>query len=403
MSRLAALAGRLRSPHAIGLLFVANGLSMPALWPRFPQIKDAVGADEATFGLALLGTGFGGIVGSAVAPWVVGRLGARRAAVAFAIVLAAATVLVGFAGSVAALFGAFAVMGVSDGVADMTQNHLMFEVQRTTARSLTSRMHALWSIGALVGAAVGTGAAASGVSVVTQSVALAVVAWVLVGGGSWLLARRWTDPVPPDVEARVEDEVAEPAPRRRGSRWGMVVGAALAVAAVEGVANEWSALTLRDGIGASDGLAGVGPTAFAAAMLLGRLLGDRVIDRIGVEATSRAGGGLVAVGAGLGLVGAVVLEAPLLLVAGLAASGVGAAVLFPAMLAAGDRLDASGRGVAVAASASRAGFLAVPLVVGGLAELAGLPVAFGLLPVAGLAVLVLLPRALRRGDRPVVA
>lgn len=396
MSRFAAVAGRLRLPHAIGLLFVANGLSMPALWPRFPQIKDTVGADEAVFGLALLGTGLGGIVGSAVAPWVVRRLGARRAAVVFAVVLAAATVLVGFAGSVVALFGAFAVMGVSDGVADMTQNHLMFEVQRTTTRSLTSRMHALWSVGALVGAAVGTAAAARGVSVVAQSVGLAVVAWALVGGGAWLLERRWVGPVPPVVEAEVESSAAAPPVRRRwGGRWGMVVGAAVAVAAVEGVANEWSALTLRDGLGASDGLAGAGPTAFAAAMLLGRLLGDGVIDRIGVGATSRAGGGLVAVGAGAGLVGAVALDAPALLVAGLVLAGVGAAVLFPAMLAAGDRLDATGRGVAVAASASRAGFLAVPVLVGGVADVAGLPVAFSLLPLAGVAVLVVLPRALR--------
>jgi fucose permease len=160
------------------------------------------------------------------------------------------------------------------------------------------------------------------------------------------------------------------------------------------VGNEWSALTLRDGFGAGALVAGAGPTAFAGAMLVGRLVGDRVIDRIGIEAASRVSGALVAVGAGAGLVGAAALDLPVLLVAGLVAAGIGAAVLFPSMLAVGDRLDASGTGVAVAASASRVGFLAVPVVVGTIADAVGLPVAFGLMPLAGVAVALVLPRAL---------
>ncbi len=324
--------------------------------------------------------------------------------------LAGMTVLVGLAGSVPALFGAFALMGLTDGVADMAQNHLMFEVQRTTSRSLTSRMHALWSSGALVGTTGGTVAAAVGISVVTQSLGFAVAGWALIAAGAWVLRRRdFGDrgaPIPAatpvDPASGVAEEPVATAPaagrrsRRRPGRWVGVVVAAVAVAAVEGVANEWSALTLRDGLGASALVAGAGPTAFAGAMLVGRLLGDRVIDRVGVEAASRASGALVAVGAGAGLLGASLLDVPLLLVAGLVAAGIGAAILFPSMLAVGDRLDATGTGVAVAASASRVGFLTVPVVVGSLAGAVGLPVAFALMPLAGLAVAVVLPRALTR-------
>lgn len=399
---MTALAGRVRPTHAIGLLFVANGLSLPALLPRFPQVKDAVGAADATFGLALVGTGVGGIVGSALAPVVVRWLGPRRAAVAFALALAAMTILVGLAGSVVALFGAFAMMGVSDGVADMTQNHLMFEAQRTVTRSLTSRMHALWSVGALVGAASGTVAAARDVSVVAQTAGLAVVALLLVGVAARGLRR--LGPVARDLPA---DDPVELPPgsgtrgrrRRWGATWGRVVVAAVAVAAIEGVANEWSALTLRDGLGATAALAGAGPTAFAGAMLAGRLLGDRMIDRLGVGAAARGGAVMVVVGAGLGLAGATLLDQPVWLVAGLGVAGVGAATLFPSMLAAGDRLDRSGTGVAVASSAARLGFLVVPVLVGSAADAWSLPVAFGLLPVAGLAAAVLLPWALRSEAR----
>lgn len=385
---------RVRPTHAIGLLFVANGLTMPALWPRFPQVKDAVGADAATFGLALLGTGVGGILGSALAPLVVRWLGARRAALVSSVVLAATTILVGLAGSVVALFGAFAMMGVLDGVADITQNHLMFEAQRTSHRSLVSRMHALWSLGALAGTAGGTVAAALSVTVLTQTVGFVVLGFALVGAAVSGVSRLPSPGAPPERVAE-PGAVRRPALRRRASRWGAVVVAALAVSAVEGVANEWSALTLRDGLGASAVLAGAGPTAFAGAMLVGRLVGDRLIDHFGLVATARLGAWTVGLGSGLGLLVAVVLDQPVVLVAGLVVAGVGAATLFPAMLAAGDRLNATGAGVAVGSSAARAGFLVVPVVVGTVGDLAGLPVGFALLPLAGLLAVVVLPRALR--------
>lgn len=386
----------LRPTHAIGLLFVANGLTLPALWPRFPQVKDAVGAEATTFGLALLGTGVGGIVGSALAPLAVRGLGARRAATVSAVVLAAMTVLVALAGSVPALFGAFAMMGLMDGIADITQNHLMFEAQRTSHRSLVSRMHALWSVGALAGTAGGTLAAALAVSVLTQTVVFAVLGACLVG----LAARGVSRLTPTDHVASAPGTDAitgvAPRPRRRAARWASLVVAALAVAAIEGVANEWSALTLRDGLGASAAMAGAGPTAFAGAMLVGRLLGDRLIDRLGLESTARLGAWVVGLGSGLGLALAVALHQPVVLVVGLVVAGVGAATLFPTMLAAGDRLEASGAGVAVASSAARAGFLVVPVVVGAVGDLAGLPVGFALLPLAGVMAVIMLPVALRR-------
>lgn len=389
--------------RAVGMLFFANGLSMPALLPRLPQVRDAVGADPAAFGLALLGTGVGGIAGSVLTPRVLDRWGPRRAAVGFALVLAGATVLVGAAASVPALFAALGVMGLTDGIADISQNHLMFEVQRTSRRSLISRMHALWSTGAVVGAGIGTAAAAAGISVLVQTAGLAVVAWAIVLVA--VPALRW--------HADVDRPVPTPDPQGattatsrlgRGRRWVLVAVAAVTVAAVEGIANEWSALTLRDGLGAGPALAGAGPLAFAAAMLAGRLLGDRAIDAWGRATTARAGAAAVVVGSGAGLGLATLVGSPVPLVAGLAVAGVGAATLFPSMLSAGDHVDATGRGVAVAASSARAGLLGVPLVMGGVAQAVGFTAAFVLLPVVGVVAGLALPAALGRGaDRDPVA
>lgn len=384
--------------RAVALLFLANGLAMSWL-PRLPQVKDAIGADAGTLGLALLGTGVGGILGSLATPRIMGWVGPRRAAVGGAVVLAVALVLVGVVGAVSALFVVLAVMGLSDGIADIGQNHLMFEVQRTVTRSLTSRMHAVWSIGALVGTGAGTLAAALGIPVATQLVGVAVVAVLLVGAAVPTLRR--AGPVSLPRQPR------RPHARRFRVRWSWaaVIVAGLSAAMIEGVANEWSALTLRDGLGTGAALAGAGPTVFAGAMLVGRVVGDRGIDAWGRAATARAGAWAVAAGSGCGLGAAVWTGQAGWLLVGLVVAGVGTATLFPSMLAAGDRLDGGGTGVAVASSSARVGFLVVPAVMGGLAELTSLTTAFLLLPLTGVVAAVALPRALGAapGRRPVTA
>lgn len=424
------VSSRLRPAHGVALLFLANGLSGPSLWPRFPEIRDAVAATDATFGLALLGTGAGGVIGSMLAPAVTRRFGTARAATVSAVALAVAAISVGVAPSIVTLFGAFALMGLVDGTADISQNALMFDVQRTGERSLASRMHAVWSLGALTGTAVGTLAATARISVVTQTAALAVVGTGLVVVSRSAVGRVPLSPVlvgapvvpasgtagpdvPPDTVGvgapttstgggDATDAPRGPAARPRRTRmWAWLAIAGLVVAAVEAVANEWSALALRDGLGASVTVAGLGPTAFAGAMLVGRLVGDRGIDRLGPRTVARLGAGAVVVGGGAGLALAAWLEVPALLVAGLLVAGVGAATLFPLMLAAGDGLDATGRGVAIGSLSARTAFLTVPVAMGLLSDTAGPAVAFALLPAAGAVSFLVLPAALgpRTPDR----
>ena len=150
-------------------------------------------------------------------------------------------------------------------------------------------MHAVWSVGALVGTGIGTAAASAGVGVVAQTVgarrssALALVAAARRATHDVPVARAAAaaaatpDAGPPGRRARPRPTVP-PAARVCGC---LIATTGLVVATVESVANEWSALTLREGLGTSLAVAGLGPTAYAAAMLVGRLVGDRAIDRVG--------------------------------------------------------------------------------------------------------------------------
>jgi MFS family permease len=131
----------------------------------------------------------------------------------------------------------------------------------------------------------------------------------------------------------------------------------------------------------------------SVAMTVGRLTGDRVVDRFGQRRVVRAGGALTAAGMGLAL--AVPSVATTLI--GFALAGLGVATLVPAVFHAADELPGLPRGLGLAVSnwLLRIGFLVSPPLIGAVADASSLRVALTTVVLAGLGALVL-GRVLRR-------
>jgi predicted MFS family arabinose efflux permease len=194
---------------------------------------------------------------------------------------------------------------------------------------------------------------------------------------------------------------APPVSRAQGARrlrpWAGVAVVAVAAALIEGTAYDWSAIYLREWLGAGPGLAGLGPVAVTGAMLASRLMSDRWIDRWGAAASARVSGILVAVGAALGLSVSALTGSPVVALIGFAVVGWTAAVIFPLMLVAAERLPgaAHGWGVGAVSAVARVGFLVSPPVVGAVSEAVGLPWALSAIAIGGLAAALTLPPRLR--------
>ena len=99
----------------------------------------------------------------------------------------------------------------------------------------------------------------------------------------------------------------------------------------EGSVGDWSAVYLKDNLGASAGFAALGFAAFSATMTIGRALGDRLIQRFGVVTLIRGCGAVAAVGLALGLSTTI----PVLAVTGFAIFGAGLSAIVPQVFAAG--------------------------------------------------------------------
>ena len=138
----------------------------------------------------------------------------------------------------------------------------------------------------------------------------------------------------------------------------------------EGSVGDWSAVYLKDNLGASAGFAALGFAAFSLTMTIGRALGDRLIQRFGVVPLIRGCGAVAAVGLAVGLSTAI----PAAAVAGFAIFGAGLSAIVPQVFAAGGRADPAhpGSGVAKVVGFGYAGLSAGPAVIGSLASRIGL-------------------------------
>jgi fucose permease len=276
------------------------------------------------------------------------------------------------------LFAALLAWGAAMGVLDVVMNAQAVTVERAYRRSLMSGFHATFSLGALLGAGVGAAAAQLGVGVAAQ------LGWL---GAALLCAVLATSTgMLPD---RLEGVQRAPLLVRPRGPHLPLAAAAFAVLLCEGATADWSAVYLRENLGAGPAAAGAAFAAFSATMTAGRLLGDMVLNRRPRRLVVRRFAATAAVGLAAGLLVATAMSGrpgggPLAVAAavgGFAVLGAGISVTFPALLAeAAATSDRPAEAVGVVSNGGYLGFIVGPPLIGGIAEVAGLAVALWTIP-----------------------
>ncbi|MFN7241912.1 MAG: MFS transporter [Dietzia cercidiphylli] len=405
----------LRGPvAATALLFAANGAIFGAIVPRLPDLKDALDLGPAAFGLAMASYPAGALVGGLVAPVLMRRRSDGAVAVATMVVASLVAAVLGLSPTVGVFAGLLLLFGVCDALTDVAMNAHGIRVQLLHGRSLINRFHAIWSLGAVLGAAGGSVAAGAGVTVVGQMSAAGVVCAVAVLAAYPLRlgAAGAEDRFGRDLD-RAPGSAAppgSPVSRRRipGGRVLLLLVAfgllASCAAVVEDFAQTWSALYLREVAVAGAGLAGLGFIAVQGAQLLGRLTGDRLVDGVGAAHVGRMGGACVVAGSSGALAASFVLDGPALLavlLAGFALAGWGIATVIPGAMVGADSVPGltPGTGLAVLNWVMRLGFLASPPLVGLIAEHAGMRWTVTPMLVGGVLIALMAGRLLGRSDQ----
>lgn len=387
---------------AVSLVFFTNGLVLGGYAPRIPEIRDRLEVSYAGLGIAVAMWPVGALLLGLAAGWLVRKMRSSRLAV-YGMTLSVVAMLGATVAPNVWLFGAAVfVVGTTDAWVDVAQNSHGLRVQRLYKRSILNAFHGLWALGAVTGGLIGGFAAGAEISPAMQFSAITVL---VIGINIWAYRHMLPGPEPADVAdegaehataanlTHSNDSAAAPAkPQRRIplSIWGLL-GAFSVIAIgggwVEDSAATWSASYMRDELGAGATLAAIAFVSMQGMQFVGRMLGDRMVDRWGAAAVARAGGVLVLVGMGLAL------AFPSLwgTIVGFGAAGFGVATLVPEAMRASDELPflKPGNGLTITSWMLRLAFLLSPPVVGVIADATSLRVGFIIMPIMGLAVFLL--------------
>jgi MFS family permease len=357
--------------HARRATFVAffvQGTCFAVLLTRIPALKDRFALSDGELALVLLVVPVVAGMGSLLAGSLAGRYGSAPVLRIAAIMVCLGLAGIGAAPTLPLLFAVLAAFALALGGVDATMNMQGVAVQNRYGRSIMVGFHAVFSLAGILGSLAAAGAAKAELPLAAFFGGVAVL-----GGAASLLAGPWL---------LRRDDAATGEPERPGVTapalpWRpiLLLGAAVTCLYIgDSATSNWSAVYLTDALHSSESVAALAYGGYATAMLLGRVVGDAVVDRFGVVRVVRAGGLL----ASAGLLVVVIAPLPAVGIAGFAVLGLGLCIVAPQSFTAASRLDPSGSGVAVARVNvfNYVGFVLGAPLVGLVAEVSSLRVGF---------------------------
>lgn len=369
-----------RRSRAVALLFALMSVFVGSWFARIPEVQADLGLSDATLGLVLLGLPAGTLVVMPLTSWLVPRYGAGTVTLITGLVQGLPFLGLSMVTGPVSLAALLVGVGLLNGTLNVAMNARATAVEEARGVSIMSTCHGFFSLGGMVGAGVGSGAAALGLSLGAHFA-------VLIGGSTVVILAHRTALRAGSSRAPTGPAFALPPPA--------LGGLALLLFCVllgEGAVSNWSAVYLRTTLGAGAGVAGLGYAAFSGAMAVGRLHGDRLFERFSTERVVPAGALLAAFGLGSGLL----VGHPVAAIAGFFVQGLGFSLLVPALYQTAARTPglAPGTSIAAVATAGYVGLFTGPPLLGAIADTVGL--AWGLGLVAMLAGIV------AAGARPVL-
>jgi predicted MFS family arabinose efflux permease len=365
---------------ATRLAFFVAGFGIACWAPLVPFAKARLQIDDAMLGLLLLCIGGGSVAAMLATGPLTARFGSRPVIVASGFLLAVILPFLAIAETPLALGAVLLIFGGALGSLDVAVNVHAVEVERASDVPLMSGFHALFSIGGFAGA---------GLMTLFLSLEVDTLAATSICAGLMLASMLAARP------RLLSTRGAEDGPLFVRPQGIVLLLSILAMVTflAEGAMLDWSALLITQGGLVDVKQGGVGYILFAIAMTAGRLLGDRLVARIG-DYRTLLGGGMVAV---LGF--AVLLAVPLAPVAlgGFVLIGLGASNLVPVLFRRAGSQSNMPPALAIGAltTLGYAGILVGPAGIGVVAKAVGLPAAFWILAV----LLLLVPLTARRVTR----
>ena len=339
------------------VLFLVHGLVVSTWISRIPAVQIKLHLNNFVLGLTLLSSAIGAMCAIPIAGNLVGKLGTKRVAIWASVGLCACLVLPALAVNAATLAAALFIYGAWAAAMGVAMNSQAVEVENALKKPTMSRFHAMFSLGAMAGAAVGGVIAARGYGTVGHFAVSGVVNGLAIWAISGMLLETH------DTHKNMDHRL----PFSKMPRVLLALSAiAFCMFLSEGAMADWIALYLRQVLKSGQGTAAYGYSVFAGAMATMRLLGDIVTARLGSYRAVRNGSLLAAIG----IIWALSVREPLWAMPGFGLAGCGFSIIVPLVFSAAGRVKgvSAGAGIATVSGIAYLAFIAGPPAIGFLSQ-----------------------------------
>lgn len=326
---------------------------------RIPAVKNAIRLSESELGLALLGAPIGAFFILPFAGLVISKLGLGRTTYISTILHTLTLTGLAFANSFITLAGALFFYGFTSSLMDIAMNAAASQVEKQSKRNIMSTCHGMWSIGAVIGSALGSIITGYGLSVSHHL--------LFIMGTALLIVTPQMGTILHYKEEKSSHAKTFALPRGVLLTLSMM---GFCILMSEGAIADWSAVFMKETIRAKDYLIGIAYAGFSFLMSLGRFLGDSIIPKYGMKKIVIAGGSISTIG----LIMAISTKLSALAIIGFSITGLGFSCIVPILFisAANQPGYTAGMGIAAVSTLGYTGFLIGPPLIGFIAEDYGL-------------------------------
>lgn len=351
----------LRNRIAVKIAFFLNGFIYANWGSRLPRIQELYDASDGTIALVLFSMSLGAVAGMPFTGWVIIKNGSRVITLTALFLYCVFVPLIPFMPNLATLMALYLIMGITTGMLDVAMNAQAVMIETAYKRPIMTSFHALFSIGMALGAWCGVLFSKLQVDLSAHLLTVVIVS---------LIAALW-------VSRNLIHDKPDPTLKEDGPLFRIPNKALLSVGIIafccmmgEGAMSEWTVNYMENIAIASEAVAPIALSAFATAMTLGRIFGDRVRAVWGDTKLIMVGG----VMASAGLLLAVLLPLPWTVITGCFFVGLGLSTIVPIAysIAGNEKGLPSGVGLAMVTTVGYSGFLFGAPIIGFIADVSNL-------------------------------
>ena len=357
---------------SIGILFFICGLNFATWATRIPDFKSFLSLSDAQLGTVLMGLPIGSLVSLPIAGWLLTKYASRwiciMAIAMYVIVIPGLSLM----SSPITLFVGLFFFGMAGDIMNIAMNTQVVSLEAKMNKIIMSSFHAVFSIGLMAGAFLG-GILEKEHFTTTEHFSLVALSNILLIPFSF--PNLLTDK-PVQDESKPKSSILNLGPY-------LIILSFIAFCGMlcEGAMADWISLYFKEYSPDSPFPITIGFSFFAAAMVIGRFVGDKISLKYGVSNILIVNGILI----GLGMLLTLLFSSIYLKIGGCFLTGIGISTIVPLIYSQAGNQKEIMPSIAIAGVSTIAyiGFLLGPVLIGYLSDFVGLDKALFLIVALG--------------------